>query len=152
MAQDETIGSHAEHPAPARHKVDISLLAFGLMGAPIIWGVHFLANVTIASRACASTAVTSPSASTHAALLAIDAVAALVALAALFVSIQAWRATRHEGADTRAQGTTPEHHAAEVGEGRTRFIALGGIMMSIVFFVAILFDTFAAIVVTTCGK
>ncbi len=151
MAQDETIGSHAEHPAPARHEVDIGLLAFGLMGAPVIWGVHFLANVTIASRACASTEM-SPSASTHAALLVIDAVAALVALAALYVSMQAWGSTRHEGADTRASSTTPEHHAAEVGEGRTRFIALGGIMMSTVFFIAILFDTFAAIVVTSCGK
>ncbi len=151
MAQDEIIGSHAEHPVPARHKIDIGLLAFGLIGAPVIWGVHFLANVTIASRACASTEM-SPSASTHAALLAIDAVAALVALAALYVSTQAWRSTRHEGSDTREQGTTPEQHAAEVGEGRTRFIALGGIMMSTVFFVAILSDTFAAIVVTACGK
>ncbi len=152
MAQDEVIGSHAEHPAPARHEVDIGLLAFGLMGGPIIWGVHFLANVTIASRACASSAILRPSASTHAALLLIDAVAAIVALAALYISTQAWRSTRHEGSDTRAAGMSPEHHAAEVGEGRTRFIALGGIMMSTVFFVAILFDTFAAIVVTACGK
>jgi hypothetical protein len=152
MAQDEVIGSHAEHPAPARHEVDISLLAFGLMGAPVIWGVHFLANVTIASQACASSTIMHPSASTHAALLLIDAVAALVALAALYVSVRAWRSTRHEGADSRAAGTTPEHHAAEVGEGRTRFVALGGIMMSTVFLVAILFDTFAAIVVTACGK
>jgi hypothetical protein len=151
MAQDETIGSHVEHPAPARHEVDIGLLAFGLMGAPIVWGVHFLANVTIASRACASTAM-SPSASTHAALLVIDAGAALVALAALYVSTQAWRSTRHEGSGTREQGTTPEQHAAEVGEGRTRFIALGGIMMSTVFFIAILFDAFAAFAVTACGK
>ncbi len=152
MAQDEVVGSHADHPAPARGQVDIWVLAFGLIGAPVIWSAHFLANVLIASNSCSQVDVVRPSSATHATIIAIDILAALIALAALFVSLRAWRATRQENADARNEGGSAEHHAAEVGEGRTRFVAMGGILMSTLFFVAILFDTFAAIVVTSCGR
>ncbi len=155
MAQEQLATSQVEHPAPARGEVGGAALGFGLLGAPASWAAHFLVNVTIASRACfpgsqPSSAAPSPT-FTHALLLTIDALAALVACAALAVSYHAWRSTAHERSGAQQHGTTPEH-AAEVGEGRTRFIALGGILMSAVFIVAILFDTFAAIVTPACGK
>jgi len=152
MAEANVAGSHVEHPAPARHQADIGTLLFGLLGAPIIWGVHFLANVTIASRVCSVLAPIKPSISAHASVLAIDAMAFVIAIAALTLSLQAWRQTRHEGNEKQASGGSPAQEAADVGEGRTRFMALGGIILSATFTIAILFDTVAALMVSSCGK
>ncbi len=156
MAQDQLATMQIEHPAPARGQAHLGVLLFGLMGAPVTWAAHLLANVTIAGRACYSGAELRPPdlAAAHATqtlILAIDAVAALLALAALIVSYRAWRQTRHEQPPQSQDGSAHEH-VAEVGEGRTRFIALGGILMSSVFFVAILFDTYAAIVMPECAN
>jgi len=152
MAEANVAGSHVEHPAPARHQADIGTLAFGLLGAPVIWGVHFLANVTIASRVCSVLAPIKPSITARASVLAIDAIAFVIAITAFSLSMQAWRQTRHEGQDRQESGGSTAEEAAHVGEGRTRFMALGGIILSATFTVAILFDTVAALMVSSCGK
>ncbi|ACK52285.1 hypothetical protein Msil_3382 [Methylocella silvestris BL2] len=155
MAQNQTATSPIEHPAPARGEIGVAALAFGLIGAPASWAAHFLMNVTIASRACfpgsQPSSLASAAALAHALILTIDGLATLTACAALAISYLAWRSTAHEKAAKQRHGSRPEH-AAEVGEGRTRFIALGGILMSSVFIVAILFDTLPAIVTPACGQ
>jgi len=147
----DAAGSHVEHPAPARHQTDIGTLAFGIFGAPVIWGVHFLANVTIASRTCSTLAPMKPSVTAYASVLAIDAIALVIAAAAFILSMHAWQATKHEAAN-KEDGATSAEQVAYGGEGRTRFMALGGIIVSAIFTTAILFDTVAAIMVSSCGR
>ncbi|VFU16471.1 hypothetical protein [Methylocella tundrae] len=158
MAQDQLAASDISHPAPARGEEKIVALAFGLMGAPLIWALHLLVNVSVAGQACAGAeprldATMTPGAS-QTFLLAVDGLACAVALAALFVSYRAWRATRRENAtkQPRQSGATAAQHTTEIGEGRTRFIALGGILMSSLFLIAILFDSLAALAGPSCGK
>jgi hypothetical protein len=66
-----------------------------------------------------------------------------VCLLGSFVSWNNWNRTH-------AEHPGPTSHLLEVGEGRTRFISVVGMMAGLGFFAAILFDTVALFLVPPC--
>jgi hypothetical protein len=72
-----------------------------------------------------------------------DVVALIACTAGGLVSWRAWRRSSH----AKAQD---EHHLLHTGEGRDRFLAMWGMMSSLWFFFAILFNAIASITVPPC--
>lgn len=134
------------HPAPHRDNVGASVLFTGLLAGPVVWGLQLVANFALASHACYpdGAPLTAPAShSTWAIILLLNILAAILSLAGAVLSYQHWRATREEHPGDAS-------HAIEAGEGRTRFIALWGVMTGLGFFVAILFNTLALFMVPQC--
>jgi len=120
------------HPAPDRERASARLLAFGIFAPPLAWALRLFTSYALVSHSCSSPSMSASTAS----LLLIDLVAACVAATGGYVSFELWRVTRHEsGGDAQ--------HLMDVGEGRTRFLALCGVLSSGLFLVAIVFDAAA---------
>ena len=120
------------HPAPHRGLVRTGFLMLGLVGAPLAWGLQFVVIYAFASQLCM---VQSPSWLPW--LLPAVNLAGLVGAAlALGLSFSHLRKTRQEHEDQAGSMT-------DAGEGRTRFLAIWGIWISIVFLLAIAFNTIA---------
>jgi hypothetical protein len=136
----------ASHPAPHRQRVRLWVLMFGLVAAPIFWLAQLLLGYGVSAAACYGgdhpTTIAS-GASLRMALFSFDAAALIVALAGAAVSYASWHAVHGE------QQSGP-HHALEVGEGRTRFMALWGILSSLCFGGAIVFNTMASVMAPLC--
>ena len=145
----DTAALHAgAHPAPHRHRVGSLALAFGVAAGPLAWGVHLVVNYGIASHACFPGAGPRSQAPAGAGLwwllLSIDLIAIAVAAAATLVSYRSWRATRRELAGRASD-------LLEIGEGRTRFLALWGLLTGVGFLLAVVFDGVALLVLPLCA-
>jgi hypothetical protein len=141
-------GVTALHPAPHRERVRLWLLMFGMIAAPGFWIAQLLLSYGVSAVACyGSDHPTSIASGTvvRTALFVFDAVALIAALAGGIVSYASWRAVR-------AQQQHGRHPALEVGEGRTRFMALWGIMSSLCFGGAIVFNTIASVMAPLCVR
>jgi hypothetical protein len=134
------------HPAPQRHNVDFALLAFALLATPAIWGLRLVANYAIDSHFCFPGDQRSDALPGWAwpTLLGLDVLAILVAAAAVLISLSSWRRTQHESAAARGQ-------LIEIGEGRTRFMSLWGLMIGIGFIVALIFDLVTLWITPVCA-
>jgi hypothetical protein len=75
------------------------------------------------------------------ALMVFDAVALIGCIVGGLVSWHGWR---------RSAGGKGPHHVLHTGEGRDCFLALWGIMSSLWFFAAILFNVIASVMVPPC--
>jgi len=75
------------------------------------------------------------------ALLIFDVAALLAAAAGGLVSWQAWQRARKNGGD---------RHPPHAREGRNRFLAMWGMLSSLWFFFAILFNIIASVTVPPC--
>jgi hypothetical protein len=138
--------SASDHPAPARHLVSPGLLFFALAAAPAAWLSQTVAGMAIARHACypKNAPLTFPAFGyAHGLLSVILAGAALIALCAVVASVIAWKRTRKE-----ARGNS--HTLVEIGEGRTRFLAMCAMILSIGFSIAIGFSTVGLNIVPLC--
>jgi hypothetical protein len=137
----------AAHPAPERHEVGLVALWFGLFGAPAAWTVHELVAYAVAAHACYPSAepklsVAMPRVSTI--VMVVTLLMLLVALLAALVAARSWKRSREEGA--------PEaHHPLEHGEGRTRFMALSGFVVSLIFTFNIVMDVIVVLMEPACS-
>ncbi|MGI8509426.1 MAG: hypothetical protein ACR2MQ_08880 [Gemmatimonadaceae bacterium] len=136
------------HPAPARNAIGLLPLWFGLFGAPAAWSVQELIDYPIAAHTCYPRLYPLPSPTIgHGALwgitMAVSVVALVVAIAAGLVAVHVWRQTREE---------TGGHSswALDTGEGRTRFMALSGLLTSVAFILGILAHTATILSVPPC--
>ena len=135
MAERITPASDTPHPAPHRERTRLFWLWFGIFAGPVAWNLQLLIASAITGHACyPAMDPLGPPAGRHLAPLmaCIDAIGIVIAVAALLVSIGHWRRVRHE-----KQGTG--QHLLDEGEGRTRFLAMLGILNSLLFLVALLF-------------
>ena len=126
------------HPAPARDRTANRALWFGLFGAPAAWSVQTLVNLAVAAHACYPRL--EPLASpmipgVRVIVIVVSAIALLVAASATVVAWRAWSHTRREHHENSGRASRHGHHTAvlETGEGRTRFMAFAGFMMSVTF-------------------
>lgn len=127
--------SSPPHPAPARHSVGKLALAFGLLAAPFAWAVDEMALYFVASRLCEMKTynVTESLARATAPWFIVVSLAMFaLAVAGAWVAYDSWNKSRHE-----KQGSG--HNLVEVGEGRTRFLAMSGLVTSVGFSIAFLF-------------
>jgi hypothetical protein len=149
--------SEAGHPAPERGNVPMWTLWFGFLCAPLGWALQTLANTAIAAHGCypGLSPLDAPmTGAMRGILFVISIVAIIAAVAALAVSFSTWSRTRSEHQKESGRGVRRHERstaALETGEGRTRFMALSGVLTSIVFLIVILAHTAAVFVVTPCG-
>lgn len=147
MQQADTF-MQAEHPSPHRERVSIALLFCGLLAGPVAWGLQLIVNYALAAYRCypgdvPRTSILPGWSWSSPTILAINIAAALIALLGAAISLRHWRAVRGEH-----HGSVG--HTAETGEGRTRFLALWGMMTGLGFFAAIMFDTVALSMAPQC--
>jgi hypothetical protein len=138
----------ASFPAPQRGKVSFWTLMFGCCAAPIFWIGQLTLGYWASAEVCYGgdqPTVTEMPGTLHVALIVFDVTAIVAALAGGIVSVGAWRATQ----DEKKGGA---RHALHVGEGRSRFMALWGIMSSLWFLGAIVFNTIGSLMVPLCTR
>ena len=134
----------------------LSALWFGFVGAPTAWSVQTLVNLSLTSHSCYPR-LTPLSSSTTGGLRGIAFAVSLVALAvcisATFVSWRTWWRTRgeHQQGTGRGQQHQPTSALLETGEGRTRFMALAGVLASAMFLAVTAANTAAIFIVSPCG-
>lgn len=138
--------SDVAHPAPQEDRVGFWPLMFGACAAPIVWLGQMMLGYGITAYVCypADHPRNQTPAPLFLALIAFDAVALAICVAGGVVSWWAWRRTRDEKEGGHRQ-------ALHTGEGRTRFMALWGIMSSLWFFGAIVFNIIASVTVPPCA-
>ena len=138
-----------EHPAPHRGRVSIIASLASLIAGPAAWIVQLVVGYGLSSLACfphdAALRQSSPPGWSSETLLlgAINGACLMVAIVSGVIALIHWRRTRGE----RGGGAT---QALEIGEGRTRFLAICGMLSSFGFALAILFDTPALLAVPAC--
>ncbi len=147
---DGSAAASIGHPAPHRQKVSLSSLLFGFWGAPIAWITQLCANYGLSSTVCypgVRPVVQVPAGWRWItpALFVVDALALLVAVAAAVVAFRAFSITKEE-----REGD--HHHLIEVGEGRSRFLALCGLVTAGGFILVMVFNTLSLILVPLCAR
>ncbi|MDQ6679445.1 MAG: hypothetical protein M3Y67_00575 [Pseudomonadota bacterium] len=122
-------------------------LWFGLLGAPLAWGLQELVNVSLAGYACFPHDV--PLAAPLwpnlvGIVIGVDLVALVGCVAAWLAAFYSWRRTREEKPGDAEQ-------LLGSGDGRTRFMAMAGVMTGMLFLVATLLATLNLAGVAPCG-
>jgi len=153
----DTSPTSAGHPAPERGNVALWLLWFGFLGAPLAWTFQTLANTAVASHGCYPNLfpLDKPVTGGMRGILFVISIVAIVAgVAALAVSFSAWQRTKSEHQARSGEGARQHDQsvaALETGEGRTRFMALSGVLTSIIFLIVIIAHTAAVFAVIPCS-
>jgi hypothetical protein len=137
-----------QHPAPYRGSVTLLELAFGLTGGPLAWAVEFNVGYGLASWPCfpgdhRMHEVLYGYDWSWPALLALMFAATFVALAAMWVSWRSFQKSRAE-----PQGSSGR---LEPGNGRTRFLALWGVVFGGGFALTSLATGIAYLAIPRCG-
>lgn len=136
-----------DHPAPQRGNAVPGLTIVGLLAAPVAWFLQLLISYGLQGDTCRGLVPSLLSASwgTRPSLaVAVEAIAAVVCAFGLGAAARNWRLTRNEGPG--------DHHAAlSSGHGRTRFLALCGIIGSAIFLLATLFALIIPFLVPSCA-
>jgi hypothetical protein len=136
----------AEHPAPHRQNVSLATLWIGLMVAPGAWFLQLVIDTSLLSHACYPHDVplmgTLPSLMPL--VLGVDAAALLAALLAGIVAWRNWRHTVHE----KSGGG---HRVLASGDGRTRFMAMAGMLTCGLVGVAIVYTGVYHVLLRECG-
>jgi len=136
------------HPSPHHDRVDHAWLFAALAAGPAAWIVQLIAGYAIASVACTAQRAAGGAsgfafAGEPAWLIALNLAALVVVVAGGVYCRIAWNRTANE----KAGG--PEA-ALTIGSGRTRFLAVWGMMSSVGFSLAVLFDTIEPLLVPGC--
>lgn len=141
-------GHLPDHPAPYRGHVGLSTLWFGLLAPPAAWSIQIVVSYSLASLVCFphDTPLAAPVfTGTWWILLAINAAALAATVAAILVAYRAWHASlRDRPSDSAAS-------ALESGAGRSRFMAISGILLGGGFVVLSIFMISTLFVVPLCA-
>jgi hypothetical protein len=132
-------------PAPETRSVKFAALLFGASAAPIFWLGQLMLAYGVTAYVCypGDHPLAGVGGWLFAVLILFDLVALAACAAGGFVSWRAWR----QSVQARTEGS---RHLLHTGEGRDRFLAMWGMMSSLWFFFAILFNAIASVVVPPC--
>ncbi|GJG86952.1 hypothetical protein tb265_21330 [Gemmatimonadetes bacterium T265] len=134
------------HAAPHRDRVRLPALWAGLFAGPLLWGAQTLANYAVVAHGCypTSTPRATPTFGVWGLAVAVSVVAALGTAAAGAVALRSWRATREETGG-------PTESLLDTAEGRTRFMAMTGLVLSGLFLLAVLATGLPLFMVRPCA-
>jgi hypothetical protein len=137
------------HPAPHAGRLRIPESFFGVFGGPAAWFIQLCAGYGLASQPCFvnGARVAQLPANSHwtwIAMVILMIAAAAVALLAFLVSWRAFKRTQHE-----VRGN--EVHLMETGAGRTRFLALWGMLLGLGFAVTTALTAVAFVTLPRCA-
>ncbi len=138
--------SCSPHPGPQRERTHQGSLWFSLLAPPLGWAAHLLVNYSIAGQNCVGgiDIREMPQANGRlTAILLIDLAATLLAIVAGYIAFQRWL-------DTRTEKGGGAHHLVHSGEGRTRFLAMCGMLTSALFGLAVVIDAIGSILGPPC--
>jgi hypothetical protein len=151
-----TATATVRHPAPERGRIALPALWFGLAGGPLGWSIQTLVNLPIAAHGCfpALSPLATPVTSVRGMVFAVSLFALGLCVAATAVALRSWLRIRgeHQRMSGRASEHTPAAALAETGEGRTRFMALAGVLTSLTFLVVSLVHTASVFLVFPCAS
>ncbi|HEV2560745.1 MAG TPA: hypothetical protein VGT78_01265 [Rhizomicrobium sp.] len=136
------------HPAPHRNKVSFWALMFGCCAAPLLWIGQLTLGYWVTAQICYGSdhpTLTDAPGTLYSTLIVFDVIAIAVGILGGIVSLMSWNATQEE----KKGGA---YHALSIGEGRARFMALWGIMSSVWFLGAIIFNTIGSTMVPICAR
>ncbi|HEY7986429.1 MAG TPA: hypothetical protein VIE17_05875 [Methylophilaceae bacterium] len=132
------------HPSPKRGEVSLAALYFGIYGAPVAWLSLEFISYALTPLICNGHPAASHAAAISSKLLLVAyVIAGIVTLAAGAAAVNSWLKTRHE-----LEGSA--HHILEVGEGRSRFLAISGLLTSAGFIIAFLFFSSTLLIAPVC--
>jgi hypothetical protein len=142
-----SVDTGSSHPSPHRHRVGLPAL-FGLWGAPLGWAAQLVLNYGLTSYACYPRYMPQHHliagwGGLWGVLLAVNIAAIVITCLGAAVAYTSWQATSHEQSGHSG-------HVLETGIGRTRFLGLLGMMTSLGFLAAVLFDTVVLCAVPLC--
>ncbi|MFN2637792.1 MAG: hypothetical protein ABR585_12275 [Gemmatimonadaceae bacterium] len=145
----------AEHPAPARNAAALPGLWFGFLAGPGAWTVQSLLDSALTAHECFPrlSPLSSPSiGGLRGLLFAVCLVAVALCIAGAAVAWRDWKRTREElhGSSGKARHQTQPAALLETGEGRTRFMALSGVLTSLTFLIVVIANTASIFLVTPC--
>ena len=135
------------HPAPHRHHVGPAWLLAAIFMPPAAWSVHLIVNYATASHACFPDGAPHSSSSIESLrvlLILIDIASLVISAVAAAIAYRSWQTT----ADEMAEHPSP---MVESGEGRTRFLAIWGLLIGMGFFIAVIFDFVGLWILPICG-
>jgi hypothetical protein len=138
-----------QQPAPQASRVKLHESFFALFGGPLAWYVQLCVGYALASKPCfwGGDRLVAPPPALHwtwAAMILAMAAAVAVALLSLLIS---WRA--YQRTHTKVPGDV--RHLIEVGSGRTRFLALWGMLLGGAFALATTFTAVAFLTLPRCA-
>jgi hypothetical protein len=130
--------------APDARSASFIALLFACTAAPIFWLGQTVLAYGVTAQACYPGDHPQPMAHTApltTAMIVFDIVALGACAAGALVAWTIWRRVREAGG---------HRHTLHTGEGRNRFLAMWGLLSSLWFFGAILFNVIASLVVPPC--
>jgi len=134
------------HPAPERRKVSMLSLVLGLAVPPLVWSAQSILGYAISSNACfpGDSLLRHPVLPHLRPLLAaLNCGALAMAVMSFGVAYRSWSLTRFERGGDSGQ-------LIDQGEGRTRFLAVCGMLVGAGFGVAILFSSISLLLSPLC--
>jgi amino acid transporter len=137
------------HPAPHANRVSPGESFFGLFGGPLAWVLQLYGGYALASQPCFRGGM--PAAAPPPTLQWTWPAMLALTIAAVAVSFTAFGVSRREFNRTRNETHGGAHHVMEVGAGRTRFLALWGMLLGAGFALAAAITAVAFIVVPRCA-
>lgn len=132
--------------APETRRISFILLLFGAAAAPIFWLGQLMLGYWVTAVGCYPGDHPAAAVSTQTlmnALIAFDIVALIACAAGAAISWRSWQWSKDAKPD--------RHYALNIRAGRTRFLAIWGLMSSLWFFGAILFNVIASLMVPPCA-
>jgi hypothetical protein len=135
------------HPSPHRQNVGAWAMWFGILGAPTAWSLQQLINAPLFAHGCypKDVPIVEPIwANAGQVALAVEFAAILVCIVAGLVAWRSWRRTRNEkeGSGQRLMGS---------GDGRSRFMAMVGLICSGLFLLSTVFAIGLLFMVQPCN-
>ena len=139
----------ADHPGPLRAQGRPWLLLVGAGAPPVAWLLQLLISYGVSSNSCSNL-----QARGGVLLIGQDTPQTvfflLIALAALFICIAAGASSALNWLQTRPTTAADVHRVLSAGEGRTRFLALCGMLAAIGFGIGILFNLVEPLMAPPC--
>ena len=140
-------GTPPARQRPHRRRGGALMMLFGLLGAAAAWILQTEIGETLAAQACFPHRVALAAPQWSGLMPALDAmsiVALLIGIAGVLVARRGWHMTRATRPDSAPPGSDP-------GTGRTRFLAMAGLMLSLLFLVGLVATGLAVLLVSPCS-